>query len=551
MKDENKAIKAGREHGAVETDFRKRINGFVRSMTKDYTPTANREKIIHDPIWGSVVFHPWEVRLIDSPLFQRLRSINQVGLAESTYPAARHSRFEHSLGTAAVASRMTECLLDRAKKRKELQHIVGEEEVLLLRLAGLLHDLGHGPYSHLSEAIYGRMPEFDELRRTVLEQTGQDINPSPHEILSYLIVVSDAFVSFFLRQIRFPGIRTRKQAEALLQRAANLIVGAVNVNEKGEKLSFLTGILNGNFDADKLDYTQRDSYTAGIALTYGVERFLLKLDLCKTETDGQTDYRLAIGEDALSTVEELIFNRSMLYHYMYRHQKVLAAEAQMRDAVYALVQAKRITHPCDFLFLTNQDLGLLYKSRIQPFTAFGAKGKTLASLYDAFGRRSLSKRAFLLTPQNFSEYAEGEESADFPAGVTAYIEFLRRCTTEEYIEERQRIAERIADAYRKQGREPDFDAFDLSVSFQPMLKTALHLTVTDKHGEAVDASPVIEGIREWTDTLNRSKWRGYLFVAPHVDRILAGEVFREYLKERCAGDQIPLYPADGSDDIFC
>ena len=145
MKGENKAIKAGREHGAVETDFRKRINGFVRSMTKDYTPTANREKIIHDPIWGSVVFHPWEVRLIDSPLFQRLRSINQVGLAESTYPAARHSRFEHSLGTAAVASRMTECLLDRAKKRKELQHIVGEEEVLLLRLAGLLHDLGHGP----------------------------------------------------------------------------------------------------------------------------------------------------------------------------------------------------------------------------------------------------------------------------------------------------------------------------------------------------------------------------------------------------------------------
>ena len=535
----------------MEGDFRERINRFVRSMTQDYTPAANGEKIIHDPIWGSVVFYPHEVRLIDSPLFQRLRSINQVGLAESTYPAARHSRFEHSLGTAAVASRMTEGLLDRAKKRKELSRVIGEEDVLLLRMAGLLHDLGHGPYSHLSEAIYGRMPEFDELRQEVLRQTGQKISPSPHEILSYLIVVSEAFVSFFFKQIRFPGIRTKKQAERLLHKAANLIVGAVNVNEKGEKLSFLTGILNGNFDADKLDYTQRDSYTAGIALTYGVERFLLKLDLCKTETDGTADYRLAIGEDALSTVEELIFNRSMLYHYMYRHQKVLAAEAQMRDAVYALVQAKRITHPCDFLFLTNQDLGLLYRSRVQPFTVFGAKGKTLASLYEAFGRRSLSKRAFLLTPQSFAEYAEGEENADFPAGITAYIEFLRRCTTEEYIEERQAVANRIAEAYRKQGRTPDFDAFDLSISFQPMLKTALHLTVTNKAGQAVDASPTIEGIREWTDTLNRSKWRGYLFVAPHVDRELAGEVFREYLKERCAGDQLPLCPLDGSDNILC
>ena len=535
----------------MTADFRGRINEFVRSMTRDYIPTANGEKIIHDPIWGSVVFHPWEVRLIDSPLFQRLRSINQVGLAESTYPAARHSRFEHSLGTAAVASRMTEGLLDRAKKRPDLRHVIGEEDVLLLRMAALLHDLGHGPYSHLSEAIYGRMPQFKELRQAVLEQTGQEISPSPHEILSYLIVVSDAFVTFFHRHVRFPGIKTNKQAQDLLFRAANLIVGAVNVNKEGEKLSFLTGILNGNFDADKLDYTQRDSYTAGIALTYGVERFLLKLDLCKIRENEQTDYRLAIAEDALSTVEELIFNRSMLYHYMYRHQKVLAAEAQMRDAIYALVQAKRITHPCDFLFLTNQDLGSLYRSRLQPFTSFGAKGKTLESLYKAFSRRTLSKRAFLLAPQNFSEYSETGESTDFPAGITGYVEHLRHCTTEEYIEERQTVAKRIAEAYQKQGREPDFDAFDLAISFQPMLKTALHLTVTDKHGQPVDASPVIEGIREWTETLNRSKWRGYLFVAPHVDRVLAGEVFHEYLKERCAGDQLPLLPADGTDNILC
>ena len=297
-------------------DFRTRINNYVSVMTQGYVPVASGEKIIHDPIWGSVVFYPWEVRLIDSPLFQRLRGISQVGLAESTYPAARHTRFEHSLGTAAVASRMMEHLRADSANRPELKGIVGEHEVRLLRLAALLHDVGHCPYSHLSEAIYGSMPEFAEMRKEVLRRTGQAISPSPHEILSYLIITSDTFLSFFHRHIRFPGIKTKARAADLLKQAANLVVGAVNTAEDGARLSYLTKVLNGNFDADKLDYTQRDSYTAGIALTYGVERFLLKLVICKTEENGITDYRLGITEDALSTVEELIFNRSMLSHYM-------------------------------------------------------------------------------------------------------------------------------------------------------------------------------------------------------------------------------------------
>lgn len=547
----------------MNEDFRTRIDRYVKTMVKGYLPTATGNKIIHDPIWGSVVFHPWEVRLIDSPLFQRLRNVNQVGLADSTYPAARHTRFEHSLGTAAIASRMIEQLYSESRQRPEAAPVIGEDEIRLVRLAALLHDVGHCPYSHLSEAVYGSMPEFISMKNQVIQEAGQDISPSPHEIFSYLIIVSDAFVNFFYRNINYPKIRTRKQAKELLQKAANMVIGAVNRAEDGTRYSYLTTVLNGNFDADKLDYTQRDSYTAGIALTYGVERFLLKLVLCKTEENGICDYRLGITSDALSTVEELLFNRSMLYHYMYRHQKVLAAETQMRDAIYALVRVGKIKHPCDFLFLNNQELSALYHSKKRPFLSDGAETKTLEDLMQAFSRRTLLKRALELSPDSFGEYhlndkmlsrtlvdlesatgekakkevlqtllEQGQEQTLFPEHIASYIDFLKRCTMEETIEERKKIASKIAEEYERSGKEPDFDAFDIALSFQPPLQTDLSLTVVDKQHNPLSGTKAIGRIEEWTNSFNRSKWRGYLFVSPHVDRDLAGKAFLKYLNER-------------------
>ena len=114
-----------------------------------------------------------------------------------------------------------------------------------------------------------------------------------------------------------------------------MVVGRSNRYKKYGKiyiLTFLTQILNGNFDADKLDYAQRDSDTSGLALTYGIERFLMKILVYKDEyidINGEpvAEYRLCVGADAVTTVEELIFNRNMLYVYMYRHQKVLCVEA--------------------------------------------------------------------------------------------------------------------------------------------------------------------------------------------------------------------------------
>ena len=149
----------------IYNDFMGRINQIVEGYLSEHAGqeyhSIPSDKVIHDPIWGCVKFESWEVAIIDTPLFQRLRDIYQVGLGVFTYPAARHSRFEHSLGVVAISSRMIESL-----KSQNLSFIqVSEYDVIDVRLAALLHDIGHCFYSHLSETFYGDLPQFIELKK--------------------------------------------------------------------------------------------------------------------------------------------------------------------------------------------------------------------------------------------------------------------------------------------------------------------------------------------------------------------------------------------------
>ncbi len=128
---------------------------------------------IRDPIHGFIHREDHEREIIDTPLFQRLRKIKQLAMATLVYPGAIHTRFDHSLGAMHVAGRMAEKLL------------VSDSERRLVRLAALLHDVGHGPFSHVSETVLGRFARRDKLQLKAGQQihellTAQIISTNPH-----------------------------------------------------------------------------------------------------------------------------------------------------------------------------------------------------------------------------------------------------------------------------------------------------------------------------------------------------------------------------------
>ncbi len=479
------------------------INAFVSELLDGYYPDMNDGKVIHDPIWGSVFYSGWEIQIIDSPIVQRLRDIHQLGMADLTYTAARHSRFEHSLGTAAIAGRMAEQLKKRSK-----EYLVSDFDINTVRLSALLHDVGHCFFSHLSESVYGLIPGFYEL------MAEKEVKCSPHEFLSYLIITSKAFSSFFYRYVAFPD--KEKHPDVLL-RAANMVVGKPNYDADGNGLMFLTSVINGEFDADKLDYTQRDSYTAGIAMTYGVDRFLMKLMIYPKSRGDKTDYVLAVRSDALTTIEELIFNRSILYVYMYRHQKVLATEAALHDVVLGMEDVGLLDNLSDFLKYSDSDVENFDTVDKIPFEQDNNL-LTLGQMIKKIKTRNLPKRVWEFSLEKMDRPDDGK--SDF----VRVKEFINK-VTKDTDNVRLKIFEKIRDAYYARGKIVDFTLFDIYVCFPQPIKTGTNFWLVSKDG-SVRSTADIKYIRDWAEAFAAEKWRGYVFCNSNVDKNIAAECLK-------------------------
>jgi HD superfamily phosphohydrolase len=148
----------------------KELNGWVSQQLEPYQHSYTRKvrgpKIIQDGLWGSAFFDDHEVHLLDSPLLQRLRFVSQTSLVHFTYPAATHTRFQHTLGMAIVMRR----ILDEIQRRRRAHPdpfaglaITAADEANL-RVASFLHDVGHGVFSHSSEHFEGSAPAMKALQ---------------------------------------------------------------------------------------------------------------------------------------------------------------------------------------------------------------------------------------------------------------------------------------------------------------------------------------------------------------------------------------------------
>jgi hypothetical protein len=242
-------------------------------------------KVIRDPLWNNVRVEPLALRLIDTRAFQRLRYVRQLGLAFLVYPGASHSRFEHALGTYHLARRALALLQERG----ELSEL-GDTTCADVRIAALLHDIGHYPFSHALEEI-GAL-HHEEVARPL---------------------ISDGEIGAILRG-------------ALGQDAPDRIVDLI----RGRSASPLQGLISGSLDLDKIEYLRRDALMCGVP--YGeidADRLLNSLTLVPLGS-GKT---LGIQEKGLSAVESLLFAKYQMYRNVYWHHAVRSATAMYKRLV--------------------------------------------------------------------------------------------------------------------------------------------------------------------------------------------------------------------------
>lgn len=240
---------------------------------------------IRDPIHGFIDLREVERHAIDVSVFQRLRDIRQLAMTHLVYPGALHTRFEHSLGVCHVAGQLAEELeLDGSD-----QHTV--------RAAALMHDIGHGPFSHVSEA------ELDE--RSGVQGV--------HEAISVALMRTDI------------GLREAIGPE-ICDRAADLVGHTGDFAVR----STMRDIVSGPSDADKLDYLLRDSYFAGV--TYGRYDLPRLLDTV-TSIDGGIETYLGFKVGGVWAVEELLLARHHMHRQVYGHKTRVATDIMVRRAL--------------------------------------------------------------------------------------------------------------------------------------------------------------------------------------------------------------------------
>ncbi|MEO7924083.1 MAG: HD domain-containing protein [Chitinophagaceae bacterium] len=248
-------------------------------------------KIINDPVYGFITIdHPLILQIISHPVYQRLRNIHQMAFAHLVYPGAVHSRLHHSLGAYHLM-----CMALGELKNKGVD--ISTEEELGAKVAILLHDIGHGPFSHALE---------NELIKGV-----------QHESISVLLMQ-----------------KLNRELNGQLQTAIDIFT---NKHPK----RFLRQLVSGQLDVDRLDYLNRDSFFTGVAEgVIGYDRIIKML----TVKDGE----LVVEEKAIYSIEKFLVSRRLMYWQVYLHKTVVSAEQMLQKI---LQRAKQINADAPSPFL--------------------------------------------------------------------------------------------------------------------------------------------------------------------------------------------------------
>jgi HD superfamily phosphohydrolase len=266
-------------------------------MPRDYDAPrdshAHKPKRIYDPIHGFIELDAGEVALLSAPVVQRLRRLRQLGLAYLAFPSAEHSRFSHALGALAIGTRAFDALRVHSPEAFDSDRAFAEQRALL-RASLLLHDLGHGPFSHACEAVLGVRHE----RRT--------------EAILALPELRDALAAI--------GV----DPDAVL----GLITGDAGADPVLREL-----VSGPNLDADRMDYLLRDAYFTGVAVgTYDAAQLIASLRIL--DVDGRP--QLGVDGRGVVALESFVLARYMMFATVYFHHTTRAFERVLNDVLERL-----------------------------------------------------------------------------------------------------------------------------------------------------------------------------------------------------------------------
>jgi len=272
---------------------------------------------IKDPVHGYVYITEAEKNIIDSYPMQRLRRLRQLAGAEYVYPSANHTRFEHSVGAMYLAGRMTE--------NPNLSPLLNEEEAQRIRIAALLHDVGHGPFSHI----------FEHLLVKFLNKTHEDMT-------TWIIQKSE--LKDIISNIGYDPNKMAKLAVGML-------------HEPGK--AFIDQIIRSAVDVDKLDFIVRDTYHTGAAYGYvDIFRLIHMLDILEEN--------LAIEiPGALSALESFILARFESFKSIYFHRVGRAAQIMLATAMEEAKDELGLVNfrtPKDYLALDDYTVWTMLKN---------------------------------------------------------------------------------------------------------------------------------------------------------------------------------------------
>jgi len=297
---------------------------------------------IRDPVHGSIQIHDAEIEIIEHPFFQRLRNIKQLGFSEYVFPGASHTRYLHSIGVMNVSTMVFDNLF-RNQNSKEILRLKES-----LRLACLLHDIGHAPLSHSTESV---MPLVSALK--LPKQFIGKERQATHEDYTIKSITDSSFTQSFRGVIDEFGISPNAIAELVIGETYDPSYFTINnINY----FPLLHQLVSSEMDCDRMDYLLRDSYFCGVSYgKFDLDWIIDNLKICIENNEAY----LGISERALSTFDDFLISRFHMFMMVYFHYRAVCLEQMLQRYFDSSVNEYSI--PGDIEAYLEHDDAYLYR----------------------------------------------------------------------------------------------------------------------------------------------------------------------------------------------